>query len=379
MPRYSCVQPRLQRRSRRLRGPICSTVRMWQKTLCQQICLGRRISPYILSSPLGISAPYGKNNILNLLRVAEIHHHPDIPLLWEMLPDASEVDVVCMLIKWGLHTTISFEHFVEKVDLNNVYVREKIVCTAIQSNNPGVLVTLNPHIRDLQNNTTQNCMLEAILSLNTEFPSLVGTWGVTSSSNISSVFLFLLYTPDRSTYGFFNWYDRLPDEVQERVVEEFAALHGFSCAPYHPKEFIASHQNNPILKRTSVDLVAQWKTSEGFICPCGGRKEIFFYNPCAQNTLLINKLSAISANIFIQTIVPYLDVKTHFIWAIDNHDFDLGSLLLPFLPSDFTYITATRPSEDIYPYLYQKLLAWFLKEQCQGLSKIHICERIKKI
>lgn len=379
MTRAPRVHHRLQRRQRRLRGPVCSNIRIWQKNLRQQICLGRKISPYILSSTLGIISPYGKSTTLNLLRIAEIHHHPDISLLWNLLPDVLWVDTVCALIKWGLHATDSFEHFVKKIDLNNLYVREKIVFAAIESNNISVLALLNPHIKVLQNKTSKNCMLEAILSFNTEFHSLVGGWGVTSSSNIASIFLFLLYAPDRPIHDFLAWYDDLSGEVQESVAGEFVALHKFSYTPYQPKEFIALHQNNPILERTCAHLIAKWKTSEGFICPCGDQKEMFFYNPCHQNTLLINKLSPNTASIFIQTIVPYIDVKKHFIWAVKNRDFDLASLLLPFLPADFTHITKQRPSEDIYPHLYKKLLSWFLKEQCQSSSKIHICERVKKI
>jgi hypothetical protein len=284
-----------------------------------------------------------------------------------------------MLIKWGLHTTASFEYFVKKIDLSNLYIREKIVFAAIQSNNTSVLANINPDIKNIQDNTTKNCMLEAILTLNTEFHSLVASWGVTSVSNISSVFLFLLYTPDRPLHDFLIWYDNLPCEVKECVLNEFSALHGFACTPYQPKEFIALHQNNPILERTCVHLIAQWKTPEGFMCPCDDQKEMFFHTPCPQNTLLINKLSLSNASIFVHTIAPHIDVKTHFIWAINNRDFDLASLLLPFLPDDFTHITSERPSEDVYPHLHKRLLWWFLQKQCQSVQEIHICERVKKI
>lgn len=376
MARRLCIHPRLQRRPRRLRG---LNLRLWQKTLRQQICLGRKISPYILSSALSCSAPLGKTSILNLLRVAENCNHPDIPLLWGLLPDLLVVDAVCMLIKWGLHTTVSFEYFIKKIDLDDLIVREKIVFAAIQSNNASILSDINPHIKDLQNNTTKNCMLEAILVNNTTFHSLVTDWGVTSASNISSVFLFLLYAPDRPMHGFLNWYDSLPYEIKKSVLEEFSAFHCFSYTPYQPKEFVAVHQRNPILQRTCAHLIEQWKTSQGFMCPCGDQREMFFRDPCPQNTLIINKLSSTNASIFVQTIVPYIDVKRHFIWAVENQDFDLASLLLPFLPADFTLITRERPSEEIYPQLYKTLLVWFLHEQCQNAQQIHISERVKKI
>ena len=380
MARRLFVRSLSNRRSRRLRGPIFSNFRMWQKSVQQQICLGRAINAYIAPVPEFLNKPLGKNNILHLLRVAEVHKHPDVSLLWKLLPETSWVDAACFLIQWGLHNTHSFDYILKHLNLKNPHVREKIVFTATRFNNKALLNLLNPNIKEIQaEHMSKNCALEAALQNNIALHSLILSWGVTSISNVSSLLLFLLHAPDRKAQYFFDWYDQLPPSVQKNTLQEFHATYRFVATPYHPKEFIMEHTTNPVLDRVGTYLLSKWVTDDGIQCPFVDQLRVFYTQPHPDNSIVIRHLSASTGSVFVRLISQCIDVKKHFVWALNVEDFDLASLLLPFLPEGFTHRTSLRPSETIYPLLHQKLQHWALTAACMSTRKIHINEQVRKI
>lgn len=222
-----------------------------------------------------------------------------------------------------------------------------------------------------------NCILETLLGQHPQFYPQMNTWGVTSVQNISSCLLYLVHclTPQPN---FWVWYEQLTARTHDQSVNEFSTHFRFTQTPYQAKEFIAAQHNNPVLLRYAPFLANQWKTSTGFACNIGEKNMIFYSTPCAANSELIAMLNANSASMFIYIIAPHIDVAQHFLWALATHDFDLASLLLPFVPSSLTYCGVDTPSESSHPVLHNQILAWKLTNVCASTRR-HINERVRKM
>ena len=304
MVRRLMVRSQSKRRSARMRGSVLSNFRVWQKKLKQQIFLGRNLNPYLYPTPVFLQRSLEKNDVLHLLRVAEIHNHHDVPLLWNLLDDTSWVDALCFLIQWGLQDTASFKYVQSKVDLNSAWNREKIVFTAIQHNNTEALIKIPSDFGCINDHLGRyNCILETLLGQHPQFYHQMNTWGVTSVQNISSCLLYLVHclTPHPN---FWVWYEQLTARTQDQSVNEFGTHFRFTQTPYQSKEFIAAQHNNPVLLRYAPFLANQWKTPTGFACNMGEKNMIFYSTPCAANSELIAMLNANSASMFIYVIAP---------------------------------------------------------------------------
>lgn len=378
MVRRLMVRSQSKRRSVRMRGSILSNFRVWQKKLKQQIFLGRNLNPYLYPIPVFLQRSLEKNDILHLLRVAEIHHHQDVPLLWNFLDKTCWVDALCFLVQWKLHDTASFKYVQSKVDFTIVWNREKVVFTAIQYNNIDALINLSSDFGCINNSSGRyNCILETLLSQQPQFYNCINTWGVTSVQNISSCLLYLVHNLAPQPY-FWAWYEQFDGALHNRCVNEFSSHFRFVQTPYEFKEFVAAQHDNPVLTRYAPFLATQWKTSAGFECNFDENNLVFYSTPCAANSALIAVLSAISASMFIYVIAPYIEVEQHFIWALSTHDFDLAALLLPFVPASLAYCGMDTPSATTHPVLYNQMLTWKLTQACQSEGR-HINERVRKI
>lgn len=380
MTRHLIVRGKSKRRLSRLYRPAASNFRSWHKMVRQQICLGRNFSSYIFPVPVFLQRPLEKYSVLNLLRIAEIHKHPDVSALWNLLnANCVWLDALVFLIQWNLHDTSSFEYVLSKVDATDAQTREKIVFSAIKYNNMAVLEKYNPCDTYIRSDPIgRNCVLETLLS-RPNFHDIVTSWGVTSITDIASCLLFLLHSPIRAP-NFWSWYDKLPQEIQTQCLLNFNNQHRFVQTPYEHKEFVPLYADNPLLARAASFLASQWQTQRGFVCAFSEHVEQFCFQPCLNNSEIIAKLSPNNASVFATVVFPRLPVEQHFLWALKSKDFDLASLLLPFLsdPPKINKFDPLPPQHD-HPMLYSSMLSWRLMDICQTSKSPHIHERVRKI
>lgn len=368
-------------RSVRLRSFPLALHRKWQQRVRQQIALKRGLHQYLFSNLTPRTIPL--ESVMGLLKAAEQHRHPQIHLLWQMIEKtSSDLEAVCFCVTHHLHTGPSFHHFIRQINFSDPIARAKMVWCAVAANNIDFLQqwTSGDYPPVLENSLRlPNCLLEAYLQNHIHLQNWIARWGVIGVQHLSAAALFLLQK-GVPTHWFIEFLQKLPPGHSEEAAKQCAQMCQFAEVPTSPKTFLLTKRDLELVQWLRPALRELWETAQGFRLPLMGQECMFTLHPSHHNSEIINKIGSHSASVFIAVVAPHLDVVKHFHWALRQEDFNLASLLLPFVPSDApSPPQGVWPSASFYPDLHRHLLSTNLNEAVKYSSPRPRPERPRKM